>query len=68
MEVFVDASGHVTCRHAMDARKMDREILLEKLLLEVLKKWKYDSDQGDGFDDDGYRLYNIAIRAAQNCD
>ena len=67
-EVFVNDIGAIVCRYSFNARKMNREMLLENLLKDVLRKWKYDADQGDGLDDEGWRLFNLAQKAAQNCD
>lgn len=41
---------------------MDRQELLENTLREVLKRWKYDADQGDGIQETDYRLYNRAMK------
>lgn len=39
-----------------------RERLLEETLKAVLKRWKYDADQGDGIHETDYRLYNRAMK------
>lgn len=41
---------------------LTKEKLLEKTLRAVLKRWKYDADQGDGIHETDYRLYNRAMK------
>lgn len=41
---------------------LTKEKLLEKTLMAVLKRWKYDADQGDGIHETDYRLYNRAMK------
>jgi hypothetical protein len=40
---------------------MTREQLLEFILREVLKQWRYDAEQGDGIMETDYELYNRAM-------
>lgn len=50
--------------HAMlgEVAPLTKEKLLEKTLRAVLKRWKYDADQGDGIHETDYRLYNRAMK------
>ena len=46
----------------IENKLISRTEILENILKEVLKKWKYDADQGDGIYETDYRLYNRAMR------
>ena len=46
----------------IENKLIERTEILERTLNAVLKRWKYDADQGDGIHETDYRLYNRAMK------
>ena len=53
---------HQQCEIVDENKLIERTELLENTLKVVLKRWKYDADQGDGIHETDYRLYNRAMK------
>ena len=46
----------------IENKLIERTDVLERTLKAVLKRWKYDADQGDGIHETDFRLYNRAMK------